>query len=92
MPAEYRSESVAPRDKIDTASVLELTQLSCNVLSMDELMTPEEVARRAKVPLSTVRYWRSQGTGPKFARIGRRIMARTSDVEAWIAAQFEAAS
>lgn len=57
-----------------------------------DLMTLEEVAQRTNTPANTVRYWRHLGQGPKFARIGRRLMARRSDVEAWIDAQFEEAS
>ena len=57
-----------------------------------DLMTLEEVAERTKTSINTVRYWRHTGQGPKFARIGRRVMARRADVEAWIDAQFEEAS
>jgi len=53
-----------------------------------DLLTLEEVAQLTRTPLNTVRYWRAQGRGPKFARIGRRVLARRSDVEAWIEAQF----
>jgi hypothetical protein len=37
-----------------------------------------------------VRYWRYQGTGPKGANIGGRILYRQSDVDAWIDEQFAA--
>ena len=53
------------------------------------LVTIDEVAEMLNTPLSTVRYWRQIGYGPKFARIGRRVMARRSVVEKWIDEQFE---
>lgn len=56
------------------------------------LVTLDEFAQMARIPLNTARYWRANGHGPKFVRIGRRVMARRSDVEAWINAQFEEAS
>lgn len=56
------------------------------------LVTIDEFAEMARIPLSTARYWRHNGQGPKFVRIGRRVMARRSDVEAWINAHFEEAS
>lgn len=58
---------------------------------MDALLTPAEVAARVRRPLATIRYWRATGTGPRSARISGRVIYRESDVEAWIAAQFEQA-
>ena len=51
---------------------------------MSNLLTLEEVANRTRVPLATLRYWRSTGTGPSTFRLGRRVMAYESEVEAWI--------
>lgn len=59
---------------------------------MSDLITLEELAELINTPLNTVRYWRANGYGPKCVRIGRRVMARRSDVEAWIEKQFEDAS
>lgn len=56
---------------------------------MDRLLTGAEVAERLRRPLSTVRYWRYVGHGPKGANIGGRVLYRESDVEAWIERQFE---
>jgi predicted DNA-binding transcriptional regulator AlpA len=55
-------------------------------------LTPAEVAARVRRPLSTIRYWRFQGTGPKGASIGGRVLYKESDVEAWIAEQYQAES
>ena len=43
---------------------------------------------RLNVPEATLRYWRKTGGGPKSARIGRRVMYRVEDIDAWVAAQF----
>jgi predicted DNA-binding transcriptional regulator AlpA len=58
---------------------------------MTDLMRTEEVSQETGIPAATLRYWRHIGTGPRSARLGRRVVYRRSDVEAWIAAQFEAA-
>ncbi len=47
----------------------------------DPWMTSPEVAARLRQPESTIRYWRSTGTGPASVRIGRRILYRTSEIE-----------
>lgn len=54
------------------------------------LLTLPEVAQRTRIPEDTLRYWRHLGTGIPSARIGRRVMYRAADVEAWIDAQFAA--
>ncbi len=38
----------------------------------------------------TLRYWRHAGTGPASFKLGRRVMYRKADVDAWIEAQYEA--
>ncbi|MBS2939577.1 helix-turn-helix domain-containing protein [Nocardioides sp. J2M5] len=40
------------------------------------------------VPEGTLRYMRSKKIGPRSAKLGRRIVYRKSDVEAWVEAQF----
>jgi DNA-binding transcriptional MerR regulator len=54
------------------------------------LMTLDEVSEETRVPVNTLRFYRHKGTGPKFALIGGRLMARRPDVEAWIQSAFEA--
>ncbi|MGR6899773.1 MULTISPECIES: helix-turn-helix domain-containing protein [Glutamicibacter] len=49
----------------------------------------EEAAEFLRVPVSTLRYWRHLGTGPRSARIGGRVMYRQADLEAWLNEQFE---
>lgn len=57
---------------------------------MSDLMTLEEVAEAARVSISTVRHWRlNKSTTIPFGRVGRRVMARRADVEAWIDSQLQ---
>lgn len=55
---------------------------------MDKLLLLPEVATRMRQSPDTLRYWRHTGTGPPSGKLGRRVVYRESDVEAWIAAQF----
>ena len=58
-----------------------------------DLLRIEEAADLTGVPVNTLRYWRAQKPpqGPPSARLGRRVVYRRGDVEAWINAQFEQA-
>lgn len=60
---------------------------------MSEWLTSDQLAERLnKIPVATVEYWRKKGTGPKFAKFGRHVRYRLSDVIAWEDEQFGAAS
>lgn len=51
---------------------------------MDDLLTVEELIQR--YPGTTRSAWanrRYNGTGPRFLKLGRKIMYRISDVVAW---------
>lgn len=58
-------------------------------MTQPDLMTMKEVAAYMRTPLKTLRHWRYTGQGPRFARVGRRLLARRSDVDAWLNQQFE---
>lgn len=51
-------------------------------------MTTEEVAAEVRAPLETLRYWRHIGKGPKSFKLGRRVLYRREDVEAWLEEQY----
>lgn len=55
----------------------------------DQLLTLPEIAEMTRVPIDTLRWYRHRNTGPKMFRLGRRIVARESDVLAWIDEQFK---
>lgn len=61
---------------------------SSGVGNLLELLTLQQVAERYNIEENTLRYWRAQGTGPKSARLGRRVMYRRADVERWIDERF----
>jgi predicted DNA-binding transcriptional regulator AlpA len=59
------------------------------IMSVDRLLTMEELAELLRRPVATIRYWRYLGTGPRGANVAGRVMYRESDVERWIAEQFD---
>jgi excisionase family DNA binding protein len=46
-------------------------------------LTRDEVADRLRVPKQTLAVWASKGTGPRFAKFGRHVRYRLTDVTAW---------
>jgi predicted DNA-binding transcriptional regulator AlpA len=53
-------------------------------------MTIEEVSEATRLPVNTLYHYRATGQGPNSAKLGRRVVYRRSEVEAWIANAFEA--
>lgn len=54
-------------------------------LSDTGLLTIDEVAAMTRISRGTLRYWRHTGTaGPPSFKLGRRVLYRRSDVEAWL--------
>jgi excisionase family DNA binding protein len=43
----------------------------------------EELATRFGVPVSTVRKWRHEGTGPQGVKFGRHVRYEAAEVERW---------
>lgn len=52
-----------------------------------QILTIHEAADIVRTPVSTLRYWRYLGTGPRSFRIGRRVVYRRADLEEWITTQ-----
>ena len=50
----------------------------------EELLTISEVAAIVRAPLSTLRYWRHLGTGPRSFRVGRGVRYWRHDVADWL--------
>lgn len=48
-------------------------------------VTSEELAQTCRTSVETVRYWRHVGKGPRSFKVGRRVLYRIEDVEAWLA-------
>lgn len=57
---------------------------------MHDLMTKAEVSGLTRIPVATLSWYRHNGTGPRSALIGGRVMYRRADVEKWLNDQFEA--
>ena len=53
----------------------------------EELTAPEKVAKQLGVTAQTLANWRSEGSGPRFVKVGRLVYYRRSDVSAWLAKQ-----
>lgn len=55
------------------------------------LHTIEEVGERLRTPVPTLRMWRSQGRGPAFMKLGKRLLCSEDELTRWIAEQQAAA-
>jgi DNA-binding transcriptional MerR regulator len=51
----------------------------------ERLLTMPEAGEVLRVPIDTLRYWRQKGIGPPSFRLGRRVVYRLADCEAYIA-------
>lgn len=63
-----------------TATLLEAKQPA--------LLTLKEVCKELRITESTAYYWRQIGKGPKAARLGKNLVYRATDVQAYIEEQF----
>lgn len=60
-----------------------------NKTRIRELLDINEVSDMTGTSVNTLRWWIATGKGTlPFGRLGRRIVYKRSDVEAWIAAAF----
>ena len=50
---------------------------------LDSRLTQIELAARWRISHRTLEYWRSLGDGPRFIKIGRRVVYRMEDVLAF---------
>jgi hypothetical protein len=63
----------------------ELQLVTANVGgTVPEIYDTEGLAEELKTPVHTIHYWRSKGTGPKGIKVGKRILYRSTDVDAWL--------
>ena len=52
---------------------------------MDQLLRTEDLERELGISRETLRTWRRRGIGPRWQRVGPRIIGyRRSDVDAWL--------
>ena len=55
--------------------------------SAPEIQTTPEAADYLRLKAQTLEKWRLTGRGPKFAKMGTRVVYRRSDLDAWLAGQ-----
>lgn len=51
------------------------------------LLNTKEAAQRCRLSTSTLEKYRVTGDGPRFAKLGERVIYRAEDIDAWIAAR-----
>jgi len=54
---------------------------------MPELLTIDEAASYLRVPGDTLYKWRTQGSGPRAAKIGKHLRYRQAELERWVEEQ-----
>ena len=52
-------------------------------------LSRRELADRYGLPVKTLAQWASKGTGPRYARMGRHVRYRLSDVIDWETGRFD---
>lgn len=52
-------------------------------------ITMQEAADYLRIPLQTLKNWRSQGRGPQALKMGSLVRYRFCDIDDWAAAQLE---
>jgi predicted DNA-binding transcriptional regulator AlpA len=57
-------------------------------LPQDKWLSRQELADRHGLPVKTPAEWASKGTGPRYAKFGRHVRYRLSDVIDWEQEQF----
>lgn len=50
------------------------------------VMTAVKAARQLELSVSTLAKMRLSGTGPDYCKLGRRVVYRAEDLEAWVKA------
>ena len=58
-----------------------------HIADQPDLLTISEAAEVLRAPVATLRYWRHLGTGPHSFRLGRRVLYRRDDLDAWVEAR-----
>jgi predicted DNA-binding transcriptional regulator AlpA len=56
--------------------------------NVNRWLSRQELADRYGVPVKTPAEWASKGTGPRYAKFGRHVRYRLSDVIDWENRQF----
>jgi excisionase family DNA binding protein len=53
----------------------------------EELLKIGEASDYLRISIETLRKWRSQGTGPRAAKLGKHLRYRRSELDRWVREQ-----
>ncbi len=53
------------------------------MMTLKQYLTPDQLAEMWGISANTLRKWRWEGKGPKFVKLGSRVVYRLVDVEAY---------
>ncbi len=51
---------------------------------MEALLDERDVVRWIRVSVATLRYWRGEGKGPRYRKVGQLVRYAPSDVQDWL--------
>jgi len=51
---------------------------------IESLLDERDVARWIRVSVATLRYWRAEGKGPRYRKVGQLVRYTPSDVNGWL--------
>lgn len=89
MRMPYWKLRIAPPQHVDSPAHRGFMTIETN---LPTLLDTDELAAKLRTPKATLEAWRSQGSGPEFMRIGRKVFYAERDVIAWLTAKKTAAS
>jgi len=52
-------------------------------MNISKYLTPEQLSEMWGISSNTLRKWRWEGKGPKFVKLGARVVYRLAEVEAY---------
>jgi len=52
--------------------------------TIQTLLDERDVARWIRVSVATLRYWRGEGKGPRYRKVGQLVRYAPSDVRDWL--------
>jgi excisionase family DNA binding protein len=52
--------------------------------SLEQLLDEKELAQLIRVSRGTLRYWRAEGKGPRYRKVGQLVRYAPSDVHEWL--------
>jgi predicted DNA-binding transcriptional regulator AlpA len=55
-----------------------------NEPTIQTLLDERDVARWIRVSVATLRYWRGEGKGPRYRKVGQLVRYAQSDVQDWL--------